>query len=239
MSEKQATVKRISSAARNFGLAFLLLAVSLLTGSDLPGSETADTIKLPAPEFESKISVEEALLRRRSVRDYKDQPLELAEVSRILWAAQGITEHQRGLRTVPSAGALYPIEVYLVAGNVSGLPAGAYRYVPDGHSLVKVAGGDRREELCEAARGQASVKKGAAVLVFTAIPERTTVKYGERGIKYSHIEIGCAAQNVYLQAVSLDIGTVFVGAFDESRVKQLLSLDDSEHPHCIMPLGKK
>ena len=219
-------------------MALLSLIVLLANSADLSGSDTADTIKLPAPGYESRLSIEKALLQRRSVRDYKDQPLEISEVSQLLWAAQGITD-QRGLRTVPSAGALYPLEVFLVAGNVSGLPAGAYRYKPAGHELVKVAGGDRRAELCEAAGGQKSVKKSAAVVVFTAIYERSTVKYGDRGIRYSHIEVGCAAQNVYLQAVSLDIGTVFIGAFDDSRVRQLLDLDDNEHPQCIMPLGKK
>ena len=238
MNEKQPIVRIISRAAGICGMAFLCLTVYLACGSSLSAGENPVTIKLPEPEYTSKLSVEEALLKRRSVRDYKDQPLELAEVSQLLWAAQGITD-QRGLRTAPSAGALYPLEVYLVAGNVSGLSAGAYRYVTDGHSLVKVADGDRREELCQAALGQASVKKGAAVIVFTAIYERTTGKYGDRGIKYAHIEVGCASQNVYLQAVSLDIGTVFVGAFHDSRVRELLNLENNEHPHCIMPLGKK
>ena len=238
MNEKQSMVRAISRAAGICPLAFLCLTVYLAFGSSLSANENPEAIKLPAPEYASKLSIEEALLKRRSVRDYKDQPLELAEVSQLLWAAQGITD-QRGLRTAPSAGALYPLEVYLVAGNVSGLSAGAYRYVPDGHSLVKVADGDRREELCQAALGQASVKKGAAVIVFTAIYERTTGKYGDRGIKYAHIEVGCASQNVYLQAVSLDIGTVFVGAFHDSRVRELLNLENNEHPHCIMPLGKK
>ena len=224
--------------ARSYRLTFLFLIVSLTNNMNLLSSETQDIINLPEPKYESKFSIEKALLQRRSVRDYKEQPLDISEVSQLLWAAQGITD-QRGFRTIPSAGALYPLEVFLVAGNVSGLPAGAYRYKPAGHALVKVAGGDRRAELCEAAGGQACVKNGAAALVFTAIYERTTVKYGNRGIKYAHIEVGCAAQNVYLQAVSLDIGTVFVGAFHDSQLKQLLNLDDNEHPQCIMPLGKK
>ena len=238
MRDKKPHAGKISSAASSLGLALLSLIVLLANSADLSGSDTSETIKLPAPGYQSGISIEKALLQRRSVRDYKAQPLKISEVSQILWAAQGITD-ERGLRTVPSAGALYPLEVFLVAGNVSGLPAGAYRYKPAGHELVKVAEGDRRAELCEAARGQKSVKNSAAVVVFTAIYERSTVKYGDRGIRYSHIEVGCASQNVYLQAVSLDIGTVFIGAFDDSQVRQLLSLDDNEHPQCIMPLGKK
>ncbi len=238
MSKKKRTTIIISRAARSYRLTFLFLIVSLTNNMNLLSSETQDIIDLPEPKYESKLSIEKALLQRRSVRDYKEQPLDISEVSQLLWAAQGITD-QRGLRTVPSAGALYPLEVFLVAGNVSGLPAGAYRYKPAEHALVKVAGGDRRAELCEAAGGQKSVKKSAAVVVFTAIYERSTGKYGDRGIRYSHIEVGCAAQNVYLQAVSLDIGTVFVGAFNDSQLKQLLNLDDNEHPQCIMPLGKK
>ncbi len=238
MSKKKRTAVIISRAARSYRLTFLFLIVFLTNNMNLLNSETPDIINLPEPKYESKLSIEKALLQRRSVRDYRDQPLDISEVSQLLWAAQGITD-QRGLRTTPSAGALYPLEVYLVAGNVSGLSAGIYRYKTNGHALVKVAGGDRRAELCSAALGQACVKNGAAVVVFTTIYERITGKYGNRGIKYAHIEVGCAAQNVYLQAVSLDIGTVFVGAFHDDQVKQLLNLDDNEHPHCIMPLGKK
>lgn len=195
-------------------------------------------IGLPEPGYDSETSIEKALLERRSIRDYKDESLTLTEVSQLLWAAQGITD-PRGFRTAPSAGALYPLELYVVAGNVNKLPAGIYKYKPQGHELVKIAEGDKRIELSRAALGQAWVRNGAAVIVFAAVYERTTAKYGERGIRYGHIEVGCAAQNVYLQAVSLNLGTVFVGAFYDNKVKKIMDMKDNEQPLCIMPVGRK
>ncbi len=204
----------------------------------LAGNESGDIIKLLEPRDSGGISVEEALLERRSIRNYKDEALTLAEVSQLLWAAQGIT-HPAGYRTAPSAGALYPLEVYVVAGNVVGLPAGIYKYRPQGHELEKVAGGDVRADLCAAALDQEFVEDGAAVLVFAAVYERTTLKYGERGVRYVHMEVGHAAQNVYLQAVSLGLGTVVVGAFDDGEVERLLQMQDDERAVCIMPVGRR
>jgi len=196
----------------------------------------SEIIRLPEPTYDSKISIEKALLKRRSVRDYKDEPLTLAEVAQLLWAAQGVTD-PRNFRTAPSAGALYPLELYVVAGNVKNLPNGIYRYKPHSHELLRVAQGDKRTELCHAALGQSSVKDAAAVIVFSGVYERTTDKYGARGIQYVHIEIGHSAQNVYLQAVSLNLGTVVIGAFHDNEVKRILSMPAREQPFCIMPVG--
>jgi SagB-type dehydrogenase family enzyme len=193
---------------------------------------------LPTPRHDSETSVEEALLERRSVRSYADEPPTLAEVSQLLWAAQGITNPSGG-RTAPSAGALYPLEIYLLSGEVNDLPAGLYHYKPDDHSLTLVMGGDQRQALYEAALNQSAVKDATAVIVITAIYERTTVKYGERGIRYVHMEVGCVAQNIYLQAVSLDLGTVFIGAFHDDGVRQVLQLGADEHPLALMPVGRK
>lgn len=193
---------------------------------------------LPGPRYDSDTSVEEALLRRRSIRSYRDTPLTLAEVSQLLWAAQGVTEPNRGFRTAPSAGALYPLEVYLVAGDVEELPSGVYKYLPREHRLVRVISGDLRGELSKAALGQPWVKEGAIVIVFSAVYERTTRKYGERGVRYVHMEVGHAAQNVYLQAVSLGLGTVVVGAFEDGEVKRILGMLGEEQPLYIMPVGK-
>jgi len=201
------------------------------------GNVVGDTIILPEPRNSGGISVEETLLERRSIRNYKNEALTLAEMSQLLWAAQGIT-HPGGYRTVPSAGALYPLEVYVVAGNVEGLQAGIYKYRPQGHELKKVAEGDVRAELCAAAIDQECIEDGAAVLVFAAVYERTTRKYGERGVRYVHMEVGHAAQNVYLQAVSLGLGTVVVGAFDDGGVERLLQMQDDERALCIMPVGR-
>jgi len=196
-----------------------------------------DKINLPKPKYTGNTSVEEALYKRRSIRVYKDEALTLREVSQLLWAAQGITD-PRGFRTAPSAGALYPLEVYVVIGNVKEIPKGVYKYKPDKHELVKVKSGDVRNELCSAALGQPWVKNGSIIIVFSAVYERTTQKYGNRGIRYVHMEVGHAAQNVYLQAVSLKLGTVTVGAFKDNEVRKILNMPNNEHPLYIMPVGK-
>jgi len=217
------------------------VAISLIYAKekDKPVPESkSEIIKLPAPRYKSSVSVEEALLKRRSVRDYKNEPLTLADVSQLLWSAQGITD-PRGLRTSPSAGALYPLEVYVVAGNVKDLPGGIYRYKPHKHELERVVAGDKRTELCNAALGQPYVRNAPAVIVFSAVYERVTVKYGERGIRYVHIEAGHAAQNAFLQAVSLNLGAVVIGAFHDEEVKKIIRAADREQPLYIMPVGKR
>ena len=206
-------------------------------------------IKLPEPVKDSDTSIEEALLERRSIRRYKDDPLTLAEVSQLLWAAQGITAHWGG-RTAPSAGATYPLEVYVVVGNVCDLSEGIYKYKPHGHKLEMVAEGDKRAELCDAALGQRCVRDGAIVIVFSAVYERTTGRYKTpvrdertgasypRGVRYVHMEVGHAAQNVYLEAVSLNLGTVVVGAFSDGEVKKIINMPEEERPLYIMPVGR-
>jgi SagB-type dehydrogenase family enzyme len=193
---------------------------------------------LPTPLHDGDTSIEQALLERRSVRSYTNEPLTIAEVSQLLWAAQGITSPTGG-RTAPSAGALYPLEVYLVAGEVGDLPPGIYHFVPDEHALNLVVAGDQRQNLYEAALNQSAVREAAAVIVFTAIYERTTGKYGERGKQYVHMETGTAAQNIYLQAASLDLGTVFIGAFQDDQVQDVLQLSEDEIPLAMMPVGRK
>ncbi|HID91006.1 TPA: SagB/ThcOx family dehydrogenase, partial [Candidatus Bathyarchaeota archaeon] len=164
-----------------------LYTVYLVPTPEPRGVAIAKEIRLPTPRYESDVSIEEALLRRRSVRSYRDEPMTLQEVSQLLWAAQGITD-PRGFRTAPSAGALYPLVLYVVVGNVEGLEKGVYRYGPHKHGIVKVLDGDRRAELAGAALGQEWVKNGAIDLVITAVYERTTRKYGDRGIRYVHME---------------------------------------------------
>lgn len=196
-----------------------------------------DRIALPTPRYDSATSVEQALLKRRSVREYGKQPLTLAELGQLLWAAQGITD-LAGFRTAPSAGALYPMEVYAVVGNVTGLTAGVYKYRPAAHALERTATGNRLAELSKAALGQAAVRDAPVVLVLAAVYERTTQKYGERGIRYVHMEAGHVSQNVYLQAVSLGLGTVTIGAFYDDEVKKVVGLTDNEQPLYLMPVGR-
>jgi SagB-type dehydrogenase family enzyme len=161
----------------------------------------------------------------------------MEEASQLLWAAQGMSD-SRGFRTAPSAGALYPLEVYLVVGNVQGLAQGVYHYVPGNHQLVKVADGDKRHQLAGAALGQRPVSDGAVSIVFTAVYSRTTGKYGERGIRYVHIEVGHAGQNVCLQATALSLGAVTIGAFSDELVAASLHIPQEEKPLYIIPIGR-
>lgn len=214
----------------------LLLSSLVFYKSPRALADPGDFIELPQPQTTGKVSVEEALKSRRSVRRFRSTPLSLDEVSQLLWAAQGKSSHR--YRTAPSAGALYPLDVYVVAGRVDGLEAGVYRYDSRRHALHVVSQGDARRKLFRAALDQEWVREGAIALVFSAVYERTTGKYGNRGIRYVHIEVGHAMQNVYLQAEALGLGTVTVGAFSDSSVKELLHLDDEQQPLGIMPVGR-
>ncbi len=207
-----------------------------MTAQARTGHHGNEKIPLPPPKYDSRISIEQSLLRRRSVREYKDQPLTLLHISQLLWAAQGTTD-PAGYRTAPSAGALYPLELYVLVGNVSGLEVGIYRYSHKEHTLRRTGLGDKRLELRDAALGQPPVARAMAVVILCAIYERTTVKYGTRGKTYVHMEAGHAAQNVYLQAVSLGLGTVVIGAFQDDRVKKVLGLSAHEEPLYLMPIG--
>ena len=194
-------------------------------------------IKLPPPRIDGAVSVEKALAERRSVREFLSEALPLESVSQLLWAAQGLCAGS-GYRTAPSAGALYPLELYLVAGDVVSLAPGVYRYAPRTHEIALVRPGDRRRELCAAALGQDSVGSAQAVIVIAAVYGRITGKYHQRGIRYAHIECGHAAQNLYLQAHTLGLGTVAIGAFDDARVKRVLEMDEREEPLYLLPAGK-
>lgn len=191
---------------------------------------------LPGPPSASDGCLIRILQGRRTIRAFTPQPLWLAEVAQLLWAAQGITSPE-GLRTAPSAGALYPLELHLVAGDVEGLSPGHYRYAPAQHALKAVQGGDIRHGLAKAALNQDWVAEAPAVVVVTAIDSRTTGKYGNRGIRYVHMEVGHASQNLVLQAVALGLGGAVVGAFDDADLKQLLRLPGEEHPLAILAVG--
>jgi len=194
-------------------------------------------VELPEPRKTSDVSIEEALFERRSVRVYTGEALTIQEVSQLLWAAQGTTS-PRGFRTTPSAGATYPLETYIVVGDVEGLSEGVYRYKTRGHKLVKVLEGDYRPQLTQASLGQYFVEGGAAYIVFTAIYRRTSVTASDEGKKYVHMEVGHAAQNVYLQAVSLGLGTVVIGGFSSDRAREILKLPENETPLYFMPVGR-
>lgn len=206
-------------------------------GAKEPKKEEATRIPLPTARYDSSTSLESVLQSRRSIRDYAEKPLSLDEAAQLMWAAQGIT-NERGHRTAPSAGALYPLEVYLLIGEVEGLEAGVYKYLPSGHELLLVTNGDRRFDLYQAALKQESIKEAPVVVIITAIYERTEKKYGNRATQYVHIEVGSAAQNIYLQATAMDLGTVFIGAFHDQLVITALGLEEGEEPLGLMPVGK-
>lgn len=199
-----------------------------------PGGGTV--VSLPEPRLSSDVSLEQALLERRSVRQYTDDPISLEALSQLLWAAQGTTAEWGG-RTAPSAGALYPLEVEVMATRVDGLAPGVYRYVSGAHHLVLMHQDDIKPLLSAASGDQGSVGDAAAVLVISAVYERTTEKYGERGIRYVHMEAGHAAQNVYLQVAALGLGCVVIGAFDEGRLGEALGLPGNETPLYLIPVG--
>ena len=195
-------------------------------------------VQLVDPIRAGEMSLESAMSARRSVREYDQTPLTVAEVSQLLWAAQGVTS-PRGFRTAPSAGALYPLLVHIVVGQVDGMEQGVYNYCPAEHDMVRVAEGDRRLDLATAAYDQEQVQHAAVVIALSAAYERIVQKYGQRGVPYTHMEAGMAAENVHLQAAALGLGTVIMGAFDDDRVRELIELGINEKPLVLMPVGRR
>jgi SagB-type dehydrogenase family enzyme len=224
-------LETIKSAVR---VAILFLGLTAAWGINC--MERDQDIDLPEPSVAGDISLEAAIGERRSVRDFSKRSLSLADVAQLLWAAQGVTSRDGG-RTAPSAGALYPLEIYLVAGDVDSLPAGLYRYLPRGHRLQLISEGDLRKPLARAALDQSWVRRAPAVLIVAGVYERSAKKYGERARRYTRIETGHAAQNVYLQATALGLGTVIVGAFEDTEVQGVLGLPADHAPLALMPVG--
>ncbi len=202
-----------------------------------PAAPSTASISLPAPARDGRVSLEEALAARRSVRSSGRAPLSLAEVSQLLWAAQGKTDN-RGFRTAPSAGALYPLELYLAAARVTGLKPGIYRYRPETHALDRVGEGDRSADLRRAALNQRSLGEAAAVVVMAAVYGRVTGKYGDRGVRYTQMEAGHAAQNLLLQAQALGLGAVPIGAFNDESIKEIVGGNADERPVYLIPVGR-
>jgi len=193
----------------------------------------AKEIKLPKPKEKGVTSIEETLNKRRSVRDYKRGPLSLEQVSQLLWAASGRNLYRR---TAPSAGATYPLETYLVSGEVEGLIPGIYHYSFSGHGLEMTKEQDVRNRLSRAALGQEMIEEAPVNIIIAADYGRTTGHYGQRGNRYVHMEVGHAGQNVSLQAIALGLGTVMIGAFEDKQVQEVLGI--KEEPLYIIPVGK-
>jgi SagB-type dehydrogenase family enzyme len=201
-----------------------------------PPRKPGGPISLPAAHKAGGPALAQCLAQRRSVREFAPEPLSLAQAAQLLWAAQGITDRE-GFRTAPSAGALYPLELLVAAGEVEDLSPGVYRYEPDGHALLAAGQGDRRLSLGAAAFGQTWIADAPAILAVAAVFERTAVKYGTRAARYVLIEAGHAAENICLQAVALGLGCTVVGAFDDGAVAAELGIAPPLVPLVLVPVG--
>jgi SagB-type dehydrogenase family enzyme len=198
------------------------------------------SIHLSPPTPEGSMSLEEAIARRRSIRHFTREPISQSQLSQILWATQGVTDIRSGDRAVPSAGATYPLEILVVCGRncVEGIRDSIYHYNPESHSLTTHRQGDFRRELARPALDQEYIYEAPVDIVIAAIYERTMMRYGARGERYVHIEVGHAGQNIYLQATALGLATVAIGAFHDEQVREVLQLDKRIKPLYIMPVGK-
>ena len=197
-------------------------------------------IYLPSPSQKSDISLEEAIARRRSVRDFALESISQSQLSQILWATQGISDTGEKLRTVPSAGPTYPLEIFVVCGGngIEAIEGGIYHYNIDSHSLTRHYAGDVRPALAKAALGEESIYQAPLDIVICAVYERTVTRYDARGERYVHMEVGHAGQNIYLQATALGLATVAIGAFSDEQVREVLRLDKQYKPLYIMPVGR-
>jgi SagB-type dehydrogenase family enzyme len=223
-----------------YKLRIFISALSLALTGCLPGLPTGvqevtaspqvEEMALPAPRLKGEMSLEETLVARRSVRQFTEEELTLEEISQLLWAVQGITAAWGG-RTAPSAGALYPLEVYVATGG------GLYHYVSQGHKAIVESKADLRSELWRVGLSQDAIREAPAVFVVTAVYARTEKKYGERAERYVKLEAGHAAQNLLLQAVALGLGGVPIGAFYDDQVQGVLSLPSDHEPLYLIPIG--
>jgi len=209
--------------------------------------ESHMTIELPKPETTGKISLEECLSKRRSVRHFSNLPITIKEISQLLWAAYGITQAiadapafvRGGLRTAPSAGALYPLEIYVLAANVEGISPGIYKYDSEKHNLKLIKSGDKRKELSSAALSQKQIELAPVTFIYSAIFERTTGKYGQRGRdRYVCMDLGHSAENLCLQATALGLGVCTMGAFNDDDVKKVVGMSKEEEAIYILPVGR-
>ncbi|UMZ74274.1 SagB/ThcOx family dehydrogenase [Natranaerofaba carboxydovora] len=245
---------------KNKGLLFLLFIMLITSGLFILGCESDEGLddaknnveeasKNSGEEYvslsdieelsEVDVSIQETIENRRSIRSYQDEKLDLEEISYLMWAAQGITDSDTGYRAAPSAGATFPMEVYVVVGDVEELSPGIYRYLPEEHELQLVLEGDFRDDLMGAALGQAPIGEASINIVITSIYERVMSTYGERGIRYAKIEAGHISQNIFLLSTALELGTVSIGAFEDEDVADILQLEEREEPLYIMPVGRR
>lgn len=214
---------------------FALVAGLACRSQDSPEAPTAApaaSVSLPEPTLTGGLALEAAIARRRSVRTFTNEALTEAELGQLAWAGQGITDAISGHRAAPSAGALYPIELYVVTAE------GVRRYLPGEHAFELAPEGDRRAALQAASLNQESITDAPAVVVIAGVYARTAGKYGDRAERYVHMEAGCVAQNVLLEATSLGLGAVPIGAFEDAEVSRALGLPADHAPLLLIPVGR-
>jgi len=220
---------------RYVAIALAGLAVFFASGPYRPvesiEGDKMEKISLPGPEARGSMSVEEAIKSRRSERRLSSKKLSLEQIGQLCWAAQGITDKARGFRSAPSAGALYPLELYLVTEKA------VYHYLPGKHALEAVLEQDVRKKLVKAALNQDWFEHAPLIFVITGVYKRTMAKYGNRGRQYVHMEVGYVAQNIHLQAVALGLGSTSVGAFYDDKVEEVIRARPGETALLLIPAG--
>jgi SagB-type dehydrogenase family enzyme len=229
---------------KGLALPACFLCAVFICALPIPWCVAADTVPLPKPEFTGKVSVEKAMIQKKSVREFSGKPLTLAEVSQMLWAANGNLAldavSSATTKVIPSAGGLYPLEVFVVCGKdtVQGLTEGIYQYSPSANSLLNLSQGDSRVILASACLSQMWMARAPAMVIVGAVFGRTTAKYGDQGIRYVYMEAGNCNQNLYLQAESLGLKMSTVGAFEAGQVAAAAKLPGGVIPLLVMPVGK-
>jgi SagB-type dehydrogenase family enzyme len=211
------------------------LVLTLISAGE--GQQAPAAIRLPEVRRDGRMSLEAALWARRSVRAFTRDAISLSDVGQLLWAAQGANRPD-GHRTVPSAGATYPLELYLLASRVDGLAAGVYRYRSAGHTLELATAGDRLPDLVASAARQPWIADAAIVIVLAAVPERTARRYGERADRFIALEAGHAGQSICLQAVALGLGTTVVGAAVDTATARIVGFQAGERLMDLLPVGR-
>lgn len=213
-------------------LCVLLPTVLLLIAHGAPHAAPDGRLeRLPAPRLSGPLTLEAAIAQRRTLREFAPEPLSPAHLGQLCWAGQGVTEPQRGLRSVPSAGALYPVELFVATAE------GVSRYLPREHALRTHRSGDHRPGLRRAALDQDSIAAAPACFIITAVVQRSAAKYGDRAERYCFLEAGHVAQNLLLQAAALQLAGVPIGAFDDRKVAELLELPPDHQVLYLLPIG--
>jgi SagB-type dehydrogenase family enzyme len=215
-----------------------LIMVLGMTLFHVSGARGAEAIKLPPRVKTGGMPLAAALELRRTVRNFASRPLDLGQISQLLWSADG-TSDSRGLRTSPSAGATYPLDLYLVVGErgVKDLPTGVYHYQVAAHALIPVAPGDVRTAVARACLRQSWMAQAPVLVVITGEYRRCTARYGERGVRYTHMEVGNVSQNLFLAAEALGLGAGIVGAFEDQALARTMKLPPAHEPLLVMPVG--